>query len=161
MIADPLIVLPLPLIVAVPAPPGRCVNDPAPVVERFPAIVRLVPDDTDNPAPLTTTLLKLLVPAPLIDLFEPLKLTVPAPPAKDPSFVQFPAIVWVKEPPVNVVEDPRVIFPFTVMAAPAVNETETAVPTLLAKFPAIVMALTGIVLLTAPALPFSVRLPYN
>src|SRR6267154_1153881 len=146
-----------PLIVTVPAP-DAWVKVPAPVVEKFPATLRVVPPDAVMPAPLKATLLKLLAPAPLMSAPGPLKLAELVAPANVPAFDQLPPKECVKAPPLKVVEEPSTTLPRTVMAAPAVKETDVPTPTALVRFPAMVKAVTGIVLTAAPLLLLSVRL---
>ena len=59
----------------------------------------------------------------------------------------------------NVVEVPIETFLWTVMTWPAVKETDVPVPRVLVRFPAMIMALVGIVLVAEPALLLRVRLP--
>src|SRR6266545_225920 len=151
MIPVPLMVLADPLKVTVPEPPERCVNVPAPLVEKFPATFRLVPVAAVMLAPLRVRSLKLLTPAPL-SVTAPVLLKVP-------SFDQFPPTECEKLVPLNVVEAPNTTLPLTVSAERAVNETEVPVPTLLLSVPASVSGPAGIVLTTAPELLLSVRLP--
>jgi hypothetical protein len=117
---EPVIVLPPPLIVTVPAPPVRCVNVPAPLDNRFPKTVRFVAAAAVIPAPVIVRLLKLLAPPPLRLLPEPPNVTVLVLPVKVPSLVQFPNTVCAKDPPLKVVDVPMDTFPFTVIAAAAV-----------------------------------------
>src|SRR5439155_18660233 len=89
----------------------------------------------------------------------PVKVTKPVLPVKVPLLVQFPPIEWAKELPLKVVEGPIETFPLTVMTWPAAKETDVPVPSVLVRFPAMVMALVGIVLVAEPPLLLRVRLP--
>src|SRR5262245_38449787 len=128
----PLIVRPAPVMVT-PLLPERWVNVPAPVVEKFPATFRPVALETLMPAPLKLTLLKLLAPAPLSNAPGPVNVAELVAPVNVPSLVQLPPKEWAKEPPLNVVEAPSTTVPRTVIAAPAVNETEVPEPMALLK----------------------------
>src|ERR1041385_6030702 len=89
----PLIVLPLPLIVKVPAAPASCENVPPPLVAKFPATVRLEDVAAVNPTPVIVRLLKSFRPVPLMDLFIPRSVTELVLPVKVPLFVQFPPMM--------------------------------------------------------------------
>ena len=154
----PLMLRPAPLRVMAPAPPGRWLKLPAPTVAKLPATFRLVLVAPVTLAPLMVRLLKLFTPVPLIIAPLPLKVTEPLL-LKVPSFVQFLRTECAKLLPLKVVPAPRMTSPLIVRAAPAVKETASPVPTLLLSVPASVSGLAGMVLMTAPALLLSVRLP--
>ena len=103
---------------------------------------------------------KLFAPLPEITPSGPFIVAVLVAPEKMPEFVQFAPTECEYEPPLNVVPLPMFILPLTVIAAPAVNETD-APPTLvtLDKFPATVKADAGKVLVAAPLL-LRMRCPY-
>lgn len=88
----PVMLFDVPLIVTVPEPPEVCVNVPAPLVEKSPAIVRFVDDAVVTPWPVITRSPKLFVPEPLMLAFSPVIVRDPEP-EKDPSLVQFPPTV--------------------------------------------------------------------
>ena len=79
-----------PLIVTVPGPPDKCVNDPAPLVDKFPATLRLTLFKATAPEPAKVRLLKLLVPEPPRTAAGPVKVAVLVAPLKVPLLVQFP-----------------------------------------------------------------------
>ena len=155
----PLIEFPEPLIVSLPVPPGLCVNEPMPVVEKFPATERSVPGAAVTPAPVMTRLLKRFVPAPLTTEPEPANVICPEPPLKVPLLVQFAPTEWANAPPLKVVPWPSKRLPRMVMGARAVKETELPTAAVLVRFPAMVSTAAGRVLVTAPLLVLSVRFP--
>src|SRR5437899_10572858 len=105
VIPFPLIVRPAPVIVT-PLPPERWVKVPAPVVEKFPAMFRLVLPETLMPPPLKVTLLKLLAPAPLSTAFGPLNVTELVAPVNVPPLVHLPPNECAKAPQLTVAEAP-------------------------------------------------------
>src|SRR5437016_28663 len=122
-------------------------------------MTRLVLVVAEIPVPARVRLLKLLAPVPLMSAAVPVKVTSPVLPVYVPLLVQFPPIECANELPLKVVEDPMDTFPLTVMTWPAVKETDVPAPSALVRFPAMLMALVGMVLVAAPALLLRVKLP--
>jgi hypothetical protein len=81
-------------------------------------------------------------------------------PVNVPLVLMFPPMLCEKDPASNVVPVLMVRLPFIVSAAPAVNETLPE-PELLVRFPATVIALPGIVFVTAPDELLRTRSPYD
>ncbi len=155
----PLMFLPAPLNVPVPAPPARCVKVPAPLVEKFPATFNATFAPAVIPAPAIIKSLKLLAPAPVVDATAPLIVTEPAVPVKAPLLVQLPPTECAKELPLKVVPAPMATLPLIVTGAEAEKDTEApAALVTLARFPAMLIELVGNALIAAPLL-LRVRLP--
>lgn len=159
VIPVPPMVFDMPLIVT--TPPEACVNVPDPVVRRFPPMAIDVVPAAFTPEPVIVRLLRLFDPVPLMIALVPLMVTVPVPPFTVPLFVQLPPTPCENDPPLNVVELPMETFPFTVIPFKAVKETDVPPPSELVRFPAIVIALAGILFVAAPVLLLNVRLPYD
>jgi hypothetical protein len=95
---------------------------------------------------LTCKFLKVVAPV-IVCEDEPLKIIVEVPAVKSLlAFDQLPPTLCVNEPPLNVVPDPSVTFPFMFIVLPAVRDAVPAV----VKFPLIVKAVAGIVLVPLP-----------
>src|SRR5438105_15165234 len=97
-------------------PPDAWLNEPEPVVERFPVSV-IVPFEKPTCDASTTISLKFDEPVPLITEPAPLNLTMLVLPMKVPVVIQLPPTICKKLPPLNVVEEPIETFPPTVIGA--------------------------------------------
>ncbi len=89
----------------------------------------------------------------------PLNVTVEVAPVNVPLLIQLALKIWAKVAPLNVQDAPKLTSLFTVMFWAAVKASDVAVPIVAVRFPAMVMPVAGMVLVTEPLVPVNTRWP--